>query len=86
MISPVASASPYRRGMCRIRLPSGCRGSAANAFSGSVTGSSTSYSTAMAAAASRAVSGWSAATAAIGSPWWRTSSEAKTGRSTTRRP
>lgn len=84
--SPVASGSPYWSGMWRIRLPSGCSGSAAKAFSGSVTGSRTSYSTTMAAAASLAVSGWSAATAAIGSPWWRTRSDAKTGRSTTRRP
>ncbi|CAM5728421.1 hypothetical protein SGLAM104S_09480 [Streptomyces glaucescens] len=39
-----------------------------------------------AAAAIRAVSGWSAATAAMGSPWWRTTSEANTGRSALPRP
>ena len=69
-----------------MRLPSGCNGSASKASWGSVTASWISYSTAMAAAASRAVSGWSAATAAIGSPWWRTSSLAKTGRSAVPRP
>lgn len=47
----------------------GVQGSASNACSGSVTGSSVSYSTMTAAAAMRAVSGWSAATAAMGSPW-----------------
>ncbi len=79
--SPAASGSPWRSGMWRIRLPSGCSGSASKACSGSITGSSTSYSTMTAAAAIRAVSGWSAATAAMASPWWRTTSEAKTGRS-----
>lgn len=72
--------------MCRMRLPSGCSGSASKASWGSVTASRISYSTAIAAAASRAVSGCSAATAAIGSPWWRTSSLANTGRSAVPRP
>jgi hypothetical protein len=39
------------------------------ARSASVSGSSTSYSTTIASAARRAVSGWSAATIATGSPW-----------------
>ena len=41
----------------------------ASAADASVTGVSTSYSTTTRAAARRAVSGWSAATIATGSPW-----------------
>ena len=56
---------------CRPRAARGAPG--AIAASGSVTGSSTSYATAIASAARRAVSGWSAATIATGSPLKRTS-------------
>ena len=53
--------------------------SGVSACSASVTGSSTSKSTAIRSAAWRAVSGWSAATIASGSPLKRTSLHASTG-------
>jgi hypothetical protein len=75
--SPVTTTSPSAPGspcsMCtwRSRFPLGCSFGVAgsSARSGSVSASSTSYSTSIRAAAARAVSGWSAATMAIGSPW-----------------
>ena len=60
--------SPCSMCTCRSRLPDGCSGSASSAFSGSVIGGRLE-STSIRAAARRAVSGWSAATIAIGSPW-----------------
>jgi hypothetical protein len=56
------------------------------ARSASVSGSRTSYSTPIASAARRAVSGWSAATIATGSPWKRTWFIASTGWSATSIP
>ena len=48
-------------------------------ISGSVRGGNISYVISIAASARRHVSGWSAATAAIGSPMYRTTSKANTG-------
>ena len=75
---------PRRTGISRTRLPVGCDGcsngvSGSSARRGSVSAGSTSYSTAITAAARRAVSGWSAATSATGSPWYRTTSSANAG-------
>lgn len=53
--------------------------SGAVAEASSVTTGSSRYSTLIFAAARRAVSGWSAATMATGSPWWRTLPWARTG-------
>ena len=72
----------------RNTLPSGWMGATmpAMAASGSVSGASSSYSTTMASRARRHVSGWSAATAATGSPTKRTTSVANTGWSWLMRP
>jgi hypothetical protein len=67
---PVAAPSPRTMRWWRSTLPLGWIGWCvpAMASSGSTSGASTSYSTTMAASARRHVSGWSAATAATGSP------------------
>ena len=59
---------PRRIGTVWITLPSGWMGAAVAADSGSVSAGSGSYATAIASSAIWAVSGWSAATTATGSP------------------
>ncbi len=80
-MSAAEAGSPLRIFRCRTRLPWGWTAGApgSSARTGSVTGSSTSYSTMIFPAASLAISGWSAATRATGSPAYLTTPAASTG-------
>ena len=77
------------RGRCGGRRgPRGCRIASGRGRGGLVGDDRAvrAYSTLILAAARRAVSGWSAATSATGSPWWRTLPWARTGVSWISRP